>query len=67
MDDVSSETLIQLSPDELAEVLEELTGIEFDDQQVLAIQKLIETAGSLQAALDLLELVSPPDNGAEAA
>lgn len=67
MEDISSETLSQLSLDELAEVLEELTGIEFDDSQAMAIQKLIEAAGSLQAALDMLEQINPDDHSAEAA
>ena len=54
MDENSVELLLQLSVDELAEVLEEFTGVELSDEQVASFRQLIEAAGSLEQALGLL-------------
>jgi hypothetical protein len=59
VDEISSELLLQLSVDELAEVLEEFLGIEFSDSQVSGMRQLLQTAGSLQGALELLEKLGP--------
>ncbi len=59
MDEISSETLLQLTVDELGEVLEELTGAVLNDHQIEVVRQLIETAGSLEAALDMLTDISP--------
>lgn len=59
MEEASSELLLQLSIDELAEVLEEFTGVEFSDSQVAGMRKLIEIAGSLDGALALLDQLGP--------
>jgi hypothetical protein len=59
MDDSSIDVLMQLSVDELAEVLEEFTGAEFSDEQVGTFRQLIEVAGSLDGALGLLEELGP--------
>ena len=55
MDENSVDVLMQLSVDELAEVLEEFTGLEFSDDQVATFRQLIEAAGSLEGALSLLD------------
>jgi hypothetical protein len=67
MDDVSIDTVLQMSDDELAEVLEELTGIELEDQQIAGMRSLIQAAGSLDAALDLLDDMGDHDSMSEAA
>lgn len=59
MDENSVDLLMQLSIDELAEVLEEFTGIEFSDDQVASFRQLIEAAGSLEGALILLDELGP--------
>ncbi len=59
MDEITNEVILQLSSDELGEVLEELTGVEFSDEQVLAMRQLIQAAGSLEAALDMLDDLGP--------
>lgn len=59
MDEISSELLLQLSVDELGEVLEEFLGIEFSDTQLSGMRQLIETAGSLEGAVELLEKLGP--------
>ena len=59
MDDNSCDLLMQLSVDELAEVLEEVTGLDLNDEQLLSFRELLQTAGSLDGALRLLsELAS---------
>lgn len=55
MDDISIDLLLQMTDDELAEVLEELSGVEFEDAQMAPMRSLIQAAGSLEGALDLLE------------
>lgn len=64
MDEISSELLLQLSADELAEVLEEFFGIELSDSQVTGMRQLLQTAGSLEGAIAILETLS---SSAEAA
>ncbi len=59
MDEINSQTLLQLTNDELAEVLEELTGLELSEAQVSALRRVIEAAGSLEAAWDLLNEIGP--------
>jgi hypothetical protein len=59
MEDNSVELLMQLSIDELAEVLEEFTGTELSDEQVASFRQLILAAGSLDGALGLLEELGP--------
>lgn len=59
MDENSADLLMQLSVDELAEVLEEFTGAELNDDQVAVFRQLIEAAGSLEGALSLLEELGP--------
>lgn len=64
MEEVSSEVLLQLSIDELGEVLEELTGLELSDKQLLGMRQLIEISGSLEAALAVLDEVYPSSEAA---
>lgn len=64
MEEVSSEVLLQLSIDELGEVLEELTGMELSDKQLLGMRQLIELSGSLEAALAVLDEVYPSSEAA---
>ncbi|MGN6544621.1 MAG: hypothetical protein ACTHK7_06210 [Aureliella sp.] len=64
MDEISSELLLQLSADELAEVLEELTGEEFSDGQVEVVRQLLQSAGSLEGALELLGEIGPASEAA---
>ncbi len=64
MEEVSSEVLLQLSIDELGEVLEELTGMELSDKQLLGMRQLIEISGSLEAALAVLDEVYPSSEAA---
>lgn len=64
MDEISVDVVLQMSDDELAEVLEEVAGVEFDDSQLPAMRALIRAAGSLEGAIDLLDEYS---SGAEAA
>jgi hypothetical protein len=64
MDEISSEVLLQLSADELGEVLEEFLGIELSDTQVAGMRQLLQTAGSLEGAIAMLETLS---SSAEAA
>lgn len=59
MEEVSSEVLLQLSIDEFGEVLEELTGMELTDKQLLGMRQLIEISGSLEAALAVLDEIYP--------
>ena len=59
MDENSSELLMQLSVDELAEVLEEFTGLDLSDEQVLSFRELIQAAGSLDGALRMLSELAP--------
>lgn len=64
MDGISSDLLLQLSVDELAEVLEELTGEEFSDDQVEAVRQLLQAAGSLEGAFELLGEIGPTSEAA---
>lgn len=64
MDEISSDLLLQLSVDELAEVLEELTGEDFSDAQVESIRQLLQTAGSLEGAFEMLGEVGPASEAA---
>jgi hypothetical protein len=64
MDEVSSEVLLQLSIDELGEVLEEFTGLELSDHQLKAMRQLIEASGSLEAALSVLDQAFPSSEAA---
>lgn len=64
MEEVSSEVLLQLSIDELGEVLEELTGMELTDKQLLGMRQLIEISGSLEAALAVLDEIYPSSEAA---
>lgn len=64
MEEVSSEVLLQLSIDELGEVLEELTGMELSDKQLLGMRQLIEISGSLEAALTVLDEIYPRSEAA---
>ena len=64
MDQVSSEVLLQLSIDELGEVLEELTGLELTDKQLIGMRQLIEITGSLEATLDVLDEIYPSSEAA---
>lgn len=64
MEEVSSEVLLQLSIDELGEVLEELTGMELTDKQLAGMRQLIEISGSLEAALAVLDEVYPASEAA---
>lgn len=64
MEEVSSEVLLQLSIDELGEVLEELTGMELTDKQLMGMRQLIEISGSLEAALAVLDEVYPSSEAA---
>ena len=59
MDENSNALLLQLSVDELAEVLEEFTGLELNDEQVLSFRELIQAAGSLEVALRMLDELAP--------
>ncbi len=64
MEEVSSEVLLQLSIDELGEVLEELTGMELTDKQLVGMRQLIEMTGSLEAALAVLDEIYPTSEAA---
>ncbi len=64
MEEVSSEVLMQLSIDELGEVLEELTGLELTDKQLAGMRQLIQISGSLEAALAVLDEVYPSSEAA---
>jgi hypothetical protein len=64
VDEISSDLLLQLSVDELAEVLEELTGEDFSDAQVESIRQLLQTAGSLEGAFEMLGEVGPASEAA---
>lgn len=64
MEEVSSEVLLQLSIDELGEVLEELTGLELTDQQLAGMRQLIEISGSLESALAVLDEIYPSSEAA---
>lgn len=64
MDEVSSEVLLQLSLDELGEVLEELTGMELTDKQLMGMRQLIQISGSLEAALAVLDEIYPSSEAA---
>lgn len=64
MEEVSSEVLLQLSIDELGEVLEELTGMELSDKQLMGMRQLIEISGSLEAALAVLDEIYPKSEAA---
>jgi hypothetical protein len=64
MEEVSSEILLQLSIDELGEVLEELTGLELTDKQLMGMRQLIEISGSLEAALAVLDEIYPSSEAA---
>lgn len=64
VDEISSDLLLQLSIDELAEVLEELTGEDFSDAQVEGIRQLLQTAGSLEGAFEMLGEIGPASEAA---
>ena len=64
VDEISSDLLLQLSTDELAEVLEELTGEEFSDGQVEVVRQMLQTAGSLEGAFELLGEIGPASEAA---
>ena len=59
MDENSVDLWMQLSVDELAEVLEEFTGVELSDSQVLSFRQLIQAAGSVDDALAMLSELAP--------
>jgi len=64
VDEISSDLLLQLSTDELAEVLEELTGEEFSDGQVEVVRQMLQAAGSLEGAFELLGEIGPASEAA---
>ncbi len=64
MDEVSIDLLLQMSDDELAEVLEELSGIEFPDDAMPSIRMLLKEAGSVDGVFELLDELDPPAEAA---
>lgn len=55
------ELIASMSTSELAEVLEEL-GIEADELQAAAIQRLVAQLGSLEAAIEALDFLDETDD-----
>lgn len=55
------ELIAAMSTSELAEVLEEL-GIEADESQAAAIQRLVAQLGSLEAAIEAVDFLDETDD-----